>query len=70
MFVRSETTAEEQGPSAAANPDEIDLDADYSSSDEGDEESEAKTGVRGALCFFRVHKCIALPNHFLIRARW
>ena len=37
-FVRSGTTAEEQAPAAVANPDEINLDADYSS----DEEEESK----------------------------
>ncbi|KAF6023023.1 hypothetical protein EB796_018665 [Bugula neritina] len=43
-FVRSGTTTEEQGPTAAANPDEINLDADYSSSGE-DEETEDKSEI-------------------------
>ena len=47
MFVRSETTAEEQGPATAANPDEINLDADYSSDGEDDEDGgAAASGVR------------------------
>lgn len=32
--MRSGTTQEEQGPSATANPDEINIDADYSSDEE------------------------------------
>lgn len=40
--MRSGNTAEEQGPSAVANPDEINIDADYSSGE--DEEGEGEAG--------------------------
>ena len=43
-FVRSGTTKEEQGPSATANPDEIHIDADYSSDEESDNDSGDEDG--------------------------
>ena len=43
-FVRSGTTKEEQGPSATANPDEINIDADYSSDEESDNDSGEEDG--------------------------
>lgn len=57
MFVRSGTTAEEQGPSATANPDEINIDADYSSDEsEGDDDEEGEEGEKstGVSYFSRI----------------
>ena len=64
-FVRSGTTKEEQGPSATANPDEINIDADYSSDEESDNDSgdedggdKPETGAEVSLC----NKCIISPS--------
>lgn len=52
LFVRSGNTAEEQGPSTVANPDEIDIDADYSSDE--DEEGDKRNEVGCTLQYWLV----------------